>query len=127
MTLHANVSPYRRFPGTAAEAMNTYAEILGVEVEIMPTPDGAVMHAELRKDGRAFLLASDTFPGEDHVAGTDTPLAITGDDESEIRGYWDRLADGGEILQPLVAAPWGAIFGQLQDRFGTRWMFNIAA
>lgn len=129
MTIIANITPYRRFPGTAAEAMEFYAEALGAEVQIMPTPDGKVMHSELRTDGRPFLLASDTFPGEEHVAGTDTPLAITGssDQDAEIRGYWERLAEGGEVLSPLEAAPWGAVFGLLTDRFGTRWMFNIAA
>lgn len=128
MTFTANLSPYRRFPGTAEQAMTLYADILGADLEIVPTPDGAVMHAELRVDGRPVLLASDTFPGEDHIAGTDTPLALTGaaDRTEEIRGYWDRLAEGAEILLPLEKAPWGAVYGQLTDRFGTRWMFNIA-
>ncbi|GAB3706211.1 VOC family protein [Corynebacterium nasicanis] len=107
--------------------MRAYADIFGAEVEILPTPDGQVMHSALVRDGRTFLLGSDTFPGEEHVPGTDTPLAITGDDEAEIRGYWERLAEGAEILSPLEPAPWGALFGLLQDRFGTRWMFNIAA
>ena len=39
--------------------------------------------AELRLDGRPVLLA------------WDTPLAITGCRDAEIRGYWDRLAEGG--------------------------------
>lgn len=71
MTLTANVSPHRRLPGHAAE----------------------VMHAELRLDGRPFLLA------------WDTPLAITGCRDAEIRGYWDRLAEGAEIVMPLETAP----------------------
>ena len=27
---------------------------------------------------------------------------------------------------PLEKAPWGDSFGQLNDRYGTPWMFNIA-
>ncbi len=35
-------------------------------------------------------------------------------------------AEGGQVKEPLLAAPWGDTFGQLTDRFGVAWMFNIA-
>ena len=40
---------------------------------------------------------------------------------------WADLAEGGAVGMPLEAAPWGASFGQLTDRFGVSWMVNIAA
>ena len=43
------------------------------------------------------------------------------------RGYWDKLSTDGKIDQPLVPAPWGDQFGMLTDKFGIRWMVNIAA
>jgi uncharacterized glyoxalase superfamily protein PhnB len=30
------------------------------------------------------------------------------------------------ICQDFLEAPWGALFGALQDRFGVNWMFNSA-
>ena len=52
---------------------------------------------------------------------------LSGDDEAELRGYWDGLGDGATVLEPLVVAPWGAQFGMLRDRFGVTWLVNIAA
>jgi uncharacterized glyoxalase superfamily protein PhnB len=35
------------------------------------------------------------------------------------------LADGAGITVPLEAAPWGATFGMLTDKFGVSWLVNI--
>lgn len=45
-------------------------------------------------------------------------ISLSGDDEAELRGYWDGLAEGGSVAVPLEAAPWGASFGQLTDKYG---------
>lgn len=34
-------------------------------------------------------------------------VSLSGDDEAKLRGYWEKLVDGGTIVQPLVEAPWG--------------------
>ena len=44
----------------------------------------------------------------------------------ELRGYWEKLAEGGSVTMPLEVAPWGDAFGQLTDKFGVAWMVNIA-
>jgi PhnB protein len=72
-------------------------------------------------------MGSDTpagMPYDDSSGGI--TVSVSGDDATELRGYWDGLADGGEITLPLEQAPWGDAFGQLNDRYGTPWMFNIA-
>ena len=53
-------------------------------------------------------------------------ISLSGDETEELRGYFDKLAEGGEIAMPLEQAPWGDYFGQLTDRFGVSWMVNIA-
>jgi PhnB protein len=53
-------------------------------------------------------------------------VSLSGDDDATIRGYWDKLADGGTITQPLEVASWGDAFGMLVDRFGVSWLVNIA-
>lgn len=101
----------------------TFGQMPGMPAEMADN----VMHAELRKDGKKLLFASDV-PDEYPIDGNgSTPLSLTGDmsTEEEIRGYWDALAEGATITQQLEAAPWGAAFGALIDRFGTHWMFNI--
>jgi PhnB protein len=43
-----------------------------------------------------------------------------------LRGYWDRLTDGGTVMVPFEPAPWGDTFGMCVDRFGTSWLVNAA-
>ena len=71
-------------------------------------------------------MASDSPTGmpADTVGGFS--ISLSGDDEAELRRYWDRLAEGGTVTMPLEKAPWGDSFGMLSDRFGTPWMVNIA-
>ncbi|MFP7365904.1 VOC family protein [Corynebacterium callunae] len=137
--MQADLTPYRQFNGNAKEAMEFYQQIFGGELQMMPFNaihteeevggDGdKIMHAELRVDGKKFLFASDIPSFMQRIKGEDTPLAITGtaELEAEIRGYWEQLAKGGTITMPLEAVPWGAIYGAVEDRFGTHWMFNIS-
>ncbi|MCW2522417.1 MAG: phnB, partial [Frankiales bacterium] len=52
--------------------------------------------------------------------------SLSGDDEGELRGYWDKLSDGGTVSVPLEKQMWGDVFGQCEDKFGVKWMVNIA-
>jgi PhnB protein len=58
--------------------------------------------------------------------GNNFSVSLSGDDEAELRGYWDKLADGATVTMPLERAPWGDTFGMLVDRFGVNWLVNIA-
>jgi PhnB protein len=54
-------------------------------------------------------------------------VSLSGDDEARLRGYWERLSEGGSVTVPLEKAPWGDTFGMCVDRFGTSWLVNVAA
>ncbi|HEX5622489.1 MAG TPA: hypothetical protein VFX51_28955 [Solirubrobacteraceae bacterium] len=54
-------------------------------------------------------------------------MSLSGEDEGVLRGYFDKLADGGQVVMPLEKAPWGDTFGMCVDRFGTNWMVNATA
>jgi PhnB protein len=63
----------------------------------------------------------------DHQPGGAITISLSGDDEAELRGYWDGLSDGGTVTLPLERQMWGDLFGQCTDRFGVNWMVNIGA
>ena len=42
-----------------------------------------------------------------------------------LRGWFDRLADGGTVLDPLAKRPWGDYDGQVRDRYGLRWLIGF--
>lgn len=52
-------------------------------------------------------------------------LALNGDNEAILQGYWDALKDSGNVTQPLEVAPWGDIFDSVTDKLGVSWMFDI--
>jgi len=53
-------------------------------------------------------------------------MSLSGNNEAELRGYFEKLSSGGMITMPLEKAPWGDTFGMLTDQFGISWMVNIA-
>jgi PhnB protein len=52
-------------------------------------------------------------------------MSLSGDDEATLRGYFDKLSDGGTEVMPMNKAPWGDIFGMCVDKFGVQWMINV--
>jgi hypothetical protein len=76
---------------------------------------------------RGFVpLASDTPNSMDYTPGNNISVSLSGDDDAELRGYWNRLSDGGTVAMPLEKAPWGDSFGQCIDKFGISWLVNIS-
>ena len=131
-----NATPYLLFNGHAREAIALYEAALGAQIESISRfgdvdqscPEARrdlVMHAALRVDGALLMLSDGPF---------DQPLPPTGivsialdlDDVAQAHRIFDALAEGGQAIQPLFPAPWGALFGALNDRFGVNWMFNVA-
>ncbi|MAS56174.1 VOC family protein [Nocardioides sp.] len=133
MTVRLN--PYLSFVDQTREAMSFYAGVFGGELTIMAFSDMGgmgmpeeqqhlVMHSQLAITDTVTLMAADM--GE-HVHPNGS-VSISGDEsDGALRDWFDRLAEGGEIKEQLLAAPWGDSFGQLTDKFGVAWMFNIAA
>ena len=134
MTTYLN--PYLSFRGQAREAMEFYQSVLGGQLQIMTFADlggmgvpeeetSQVMHAALTVSDSLILLGSDV---PSHMPG-DFPhgrLALNGDDEEALRGWFDGLAAGGTVNVPLEKAPWGDWFGDVTDRYGVSWMVNIS-
>jgi PhnB protein len=128
------LNPYITFPGTARAAMEHYQRVLGGELRLntfgeygdpaAPNADG-VMHALLETPAGFTLMASDAPPGMAAPEGSSISVSLSGDDEAELRRYWDGLAEGGTIGMPLDKQVWGDVFGMLTDRFGVQWMVNI--
>jgi len=69
-------------------------------------------------------MASDLAPGMEHAPGNNITISLSGDGD-ELHGYWEKLADGGQVTMPLEKQMWGDEFGMCVDRFGVPWMVNI--
>lgn len=130
------LNPYLAFHDNARQAFEFYRSALGGELNISTFGEAGVsddeayrdrvMHAHLTSAKGFTLMGADTPPGMEFTPGTAYAVSLSGDDEAELRGYWEKLSDGGTVLEPLAQAPWGDSFGMCVDPFGVRWMVNIS-
>lgn len=139
----ARVSTYLNFRRNTEQAFAFYKSVFGTEYlgpiarfgEVPPQP-GAPPMAEADKN----LVMNVQLPIlNGHVLmGTDSPesmgfslkegnnvyINLEPDTRAETERLYKALAEGGQVEMPLQDMFWGAYFGTLTDRFGTRWMFN---
>lgn len=130
------LNPYLSFRDNTREAMTFYQSVFGGDLDLStfgeyqasddPTEQDKIMHSQLTTDGGLVLMASDTPNSMELPSASNISISLSGDDESDLRGYWDKLSDGGQVTMPLTAAEWGDTFGMLVDRYGVSWLVNIA-
>ena len=128
------LNPYVSFDGNARQAMEFYKGVFGGNLNMntfgeygqADSPDAdKVMHSQLETDGGFTLMASDTPTGMQRNLGDTITISLSGDDADALRGYWEKLSDGGTVTMPLEKQMWGDEFGQLTDKFGIVWLVNI--
>ena len=130
----SRLNPYVSFDGDARQAMEFYKGVFGGNLNMntfgefgqADSPDAdKVMHSQLETDGGFTLMASDTPTGMRRNPGDTITISLSGDDADALRGYWEKLSDGGTVTMPMEKQMWGDEFGMCMDRFGIPWIVNI--
>jgi PhnB protein len=130
----SRLNPYISFDNNARQAMEFYQGVFGGALNINTFGEfGAqdageadkVMHSQLETDNGFTLMASDTPAGMPRNPGDTITISLSGDDADTLRGYWEKLSDGGNVTMPMEKQMWGDEFGMCVDRFGIPWMVNI--
>jgi PhnB protein len=129
------LNPYLNFRDTAREAMEFYHSVFGGDLRLStfedfqsahdPSENDLIMHGQLDGPEGLTLMGADTPKDMDYNGISGVSISISGDDDAQLRGYWGKLVEGGNITQPLEAAPWGDSFGMVVDRYGVTWLVNI--
>ena len=135
--MQTRLNPYISFRDNTREAMEFYKGVFGGQLTMStfkefhaskdPVEDTMIMHSVLEADNGIVLMASDTPKRMEYRPGTNMSMSLSGDNEKELRGYWEKLSRGAKISMPLDKATWGDTFGMLNDRFGIAWLVNISA
>jgi PhnB protein len=130
------VNSYLSFNGNCREAMNFYKECLGGELVFqtigespmaaqMPSEmKASILHATLTTEG-FVIMGSDMAPEAGLVKGNAVSLMLNCDSEVGIRKTFEQLANGGTIKHGLENTFWGALFGDLTDKFGNNWILHF--
>jgi PhnB protein len=107
------------------KAVEFYQKAFGAQAEgVHHTPDGKVMHAELRLgDSRIFL--SDEFPGMGTCASPQklggSCVTINYYSENVDQVFNKAVSAGATVVMPLSNQFWGDRYGQVKDPFGHVW------
>ena len=134
MTIRLN--PYISFRDQAREAMTFYQTVFGGELTLStfaemnasedPAEAEKIMHSQLEGENGLTLMAADTPSSMDFSPGNTMSVSLSGDEETPLRGYWEKLSASGTVTVPLEKAPWGDSFGMCTDAYGVAWLVNIA-
>lgn len=133
--MSTRLNPYIGFRDDARQALEFYQSVFGGDLQVStfadfgasedPAEAGKVMHGQLDTPNDLVLMASDTPNEMEFTPGGNISISLSGEDEAELRGYWDKLAGSGQVTMPLEKAPWGDTFGMCVDGFGVAWMVNV--
>ncbi|MFH8788262.1 VOC family protein [Streptomyces roseoverticillatus] len=124
------------------EAIAFYTDVFGVEeisertmllsqvpgMDKTPGADRTVVYSKLQfGDGSALSVAElyGTPQGSgDHVIGNNIHIGLQYTDPGEQRTAFDKLAEGGKVLETLETKFWGVAYGIVQDKYGVIWESN---
>ncbi|WAZ25455.1 VOC family protein [Streptomyces cinnabarinus] len=131
----SRLNPYLTFAGDARQAMEFYQQVFGGTLNLnsygdfgQPDPAMAdkIMHGLLETPNGFTLMGADNPEGAGKQGEHKYAVSLSGDDDTELRGYWEKLSEGGQVSVPLDKQMWGDVFGMCTDRFGVPWMVNIS-
>jgi PhnB protein len=133
--MQTKLNPYLSFKDNSREAMEFYRTVFGGKLQMNtfkelnasqdPSEDNLIMHSVLEADNGITIMASDTPNRMEYRPGTNMSMSLSGENEAELKGYYEKLSAGGTVTMPLEKAIWGDSFGMCTDKFGVPWLVNI--
>ena len=130
------INSYLTFNGNCREAMTFYRDCLDGELDLQsigespmadklpPQMKQRILHATLTK-GDMIIMASDMVGEKGLIKGNSVSLMLNCSSEDEIKTLYAQLSRGGEATHPLEDTFWGALFGDLTDKFGNQWLLHF--
>lgn len=131
-----SINSYLTFNGNCREAMTFYKECLGGELIFQtigesPLSDkmpkemkNCILHSTLTSKG-FVVMGSDMTPETGLKKGNSVSLMLNCSSEEEIRTIFDKLSEDGTVKHNLETTFWGALFGDLTDKFGNNWLLDF--
>jgi PhnB protein len=133
MTSRLNPDP--NFNGNARQALEFYASVFGGTLNLSTFADfgdkdspiaDKIMHGQLETEAGYTVMAADAPPGMESPGFHGFGVSLSGDDGDALRGYFEKLSDGGSVTMPMQKQAWGDEFGMVTDQFGVPWLVNVS-
>ena len=133
---NTRINSYLTFNGNCKEAMTFYKECLGGKLVLQTVGESPlsqqmpekmkerIVHSTLVKES-LVLMGSDMVEEQGLVKGNAVSLMLNCSSEKETRKIYNKLAKGGKATHPLHDTFWGALFGNLTDKYGNHWLLHF--
>ena len=122
---------YVNFAGKCAEAFRYYEKHLGARPGLMMTHAQSPEPSRVGSEWKDKVLHARISIGDAELMGADIPnaepmrsayLTLRVESGAEAERVFAVLADGGQVLMPMVQTFFAPRFGEVRDRFGMNWM-----
>jgi PhnB protein len=125
------------FDGNCREAVEFYASVFETEPPQFMTFGEApedpeyplpvavkelIMYSNLRING-SNVMFSDIMPGMKFVIGNNISLTVGTTSKEDIRKWFDRLKEDGEVSMELQETFFSKYYAALTDKYGISWQF----
>ena len=99
-------------------------ELQEMAAQMPPEMKDRILHSSLTNGG-IVIMGSD-LNREKPSEGNTVQLCLNCDSEDELSSLFTKLSAGGEIVEPVTDMPWNAMYAELIDRYGKRWILNFS-
>ncbi|GAB2805006.1 VOC family protein [Streptomyces daliensis] len=136
--MSVNTVTHLNFRGDARAALDFYRSVFGGEVAVVTYKDAGIVQEPSEADqvmwgqvasGNGFRVMAYDVPsrmpwdrGENAFF-----VSVRGESADEITTFWERLAEGATVVQPLAPAQWAPLYGMLKDRFSVTWVLDVVS
>ncbi|MCL2446104.1 MAG: VOC family protein [Oscillospiraceae bacterium] len=124
--------PAIAFQGNCDEAIKFYKEVFGAQVSNMsygseapiefgegePLPDHFVMYSEVTMLGTTMMMSDG---GEKPLSDSGFWMQVSLSTKEEVISVFEKLADGGTVVEAPTPQFWAALNAYVTDRFGLHW------
>lgn len=96
----------------------------GGESEMPEEVRNLIANVQLPILGGHLLMGSDSPPlfGNTMVVGNNVQICLKPDSREEADALFAALSEGGTVDRPMEVMVWGDYYGELEDRFGVKWI-----
>lgn len=127
---------YLTFDGNCRKAMTFYQKCLGGALTFqtvgespladkMPTQmKKCVLQAQLTSSD-FIIIGTDLIPNNGLVKGNAVSLMLNCRSEEEVKSFYAKLSEEGNATHPIAETFFGAMYGDLIDKFGNNWILNF--
>ncbi len=124
--------------GDARAALEFYRSVFGGDLTIVsyqdagnvqnPAEANQVMWGQVAAANGFRVMAYDVPSSRPWSRGEDPFfVSLRGETTDEVTAFWEKLAVGATVVQPLAPAQWAPVYGMLKDRFGITWVVDVVS